>query len=60
MFFYIIHVLFCFLVSSKEIDYYCFIHVSGQGLFSEAKGRPKGGAGLNFHVLLWCRTRCLN
>jgi hypothetical protein len=39
----IIHVLFCFLIFSKDIDYYCVIHVSGQGLFSEAKGMPKGG-----------------
>jgi hypothetical protein len=33
-----------FLVFSKDIDYYCVIHVSGQGLLSEAKGRPKGGS----------------
>jgi hypothetical protein len=36
------HVLFCFLVFRKDIDNYCVIHVSGQGLFSEAKGRTKG------------------
>jgi hypothetical protein len=39
-----IHVLFYFLILSKDIDYYCVIHVSGQGLFSESKGRPKGGS----------------
>ena len=44
MLFNTIHVLFCFLIFSKDIDYYCIIHVSGQGLFSEAKGRPKGGS----------------
>ncbi len=33
-----------FLVFSKDIDYYCVMHVSGQGLISEAKGRPKGGS----------------
>jgi hypothetical protein len=26
------------------MDYSCVTHVSGQGLFSEAKGRPKGGS----------------
>ncbi len=40
----VFHVLFIFLVFSKDIDYYCVIHVSGQGLFSETKGRPKGGS----------------
>ncbi len=44
MLFIIIHALFCFLVFSKDLDYYCVIHVSGQGLFSEAKGRSKGGS----------------
>ncbi len=31
------------LIFSKDIYYYCVIHVSGQGLFSEANGGPKGG-----------------
>ncbi len=38
----IIHVLYCFVLFSEDIDYYCVIHVTGQGLFSQAKGRPKG------------------
>ncbi len=45
--FFVISCISCpnfFLVFSKDIDYYCVIHVSGQGLFSEAKGRPKGGS----------------
>jgi len=24
----------------KDIDYYCVMHVSGEGLFAHAKGRP--------------------
>jgi len=24
----------------KDIDYYCVVHVSGEGLFAHAKGRP--------------------
>jgi hypothetical protein len=39
-------VLFCFLLFSKDIDYYCVIHVTGQGLFSQAKDRPKGGGNI--------------
>jgi hypothetical protein len=45
--FFVISYISCpnfFLVFSKDTDYYCVIHVSGQGLFSEAKGRPKGGS----------------
>jgi hypothetical protein len=45
--FFVISYISCpifFLVFSKDIDYYCVIHVSGQGLFLEAKGRPKGGS----------------
>ena len=48
MLFNIIHVLFWFLVFSKDIDYYCVIYVSGQGLFSEANERPKGGSQIKF------------
>ncbi len=44
MLFNIIHVLICFLVFSKDIDYYCIIYVSGQGLFSEAKRKPEDGS----------------
>ena len=25
----------------KDIDYFCFMHVTGNGLFSQSKGRPK-------------------
>jgi hypothetical protein len=42
--FYIIHVLLCNLLFSKDIVYYCVIHVSGQGLFSQAKDGLKGGS----------------
>jgi hypothetical protein len=38
----IIHVLFCFVLFCKDINYYSIIHVTGHGLFSQAKGRPKG------------------
>jgi hypothetical protein len=38
----IIHVLFCLFLFSKDKDFYCVIHVTGHGLFSQAKGRPKG------------------
>ena len=31
------HVLFC----RKDIDYFCVMHVTGNGLFSQSKGHPK-------------------
>ena len=31
------HVLF----GRKDIDYFCVMHVTGNGLFSQSKGRPK-------------------
>ncbi len=31
------HVFF----SMKDIDYFCVMHVTGNGLFSQSKGRPK-------------------
>jgi hypothetical protein len=42
--FFIYFMSYFFLVFSKDTYYYCVIHVSGQGLFSEAKRRPKGGS----------------
>ena len=29
-----------FVVYRKDIDYYCVMHVTGSGLFSQSKGRP--------------------
>ena len=37
--------LLCMYVSPmirKDIDYFCVVHETGRGLFSHAKGRPKG------------------
>ncbi len=46
----IIHLLFFFVLFSKDIDHYCIIHVTGQGLFSQAKGRLRGDS----HIKLPC------
>ena len=30
----------CYVYFRKDIDYYCVMHVSGEGIFAHAKGRP--------------------
>jgi len=30
----------------KDIDYYCVMHVSGEGIFAHAKGRPTEETGI--------------
>ena len=34
--------LYVSLMIRKDIDYFCVVHETGRGLFSHAKGRPKG------------------
>jgi hypothetical protein len=42
--YFIYFISYFFLIFSKDVDHYCVIHVSGQRLFPEAKGRSKGGS----------------
>ncbi len=51
--------LLCMYVSPmirKDIDYFCVVHETGRGLFSHAKGRPKGSQ----MVPLPCSTTMLD
>ena len=37
-----------FVMYRKDIDYYCAMHVTGSGLFSQSKGHPDSDTHQNF------------